>query len=150
MKTTMFLLSVFLILSFPVRGQNGQNVPEAVKTAFAKQFPNATNIKWSKENDREWEAEFKTDGKAYSANFNSEGKWLETEYKISSNEIPATVLSAIAKEFAGYKTEESEVSETAKGKVYEFILSKGEEKIEAAFRPDGNLLSKKLITKTAH
>ncbi|HQH42100.1 MAG TPA: hypothetical protein PK825_10175, partial [Bacteroidales bacterium] len=71
MKTTMFLLSVFLILSFPVRGQNGQNVPEAVKTAFAKQFPNATKVKWSKENDKEWEAEFKTDGKAYSANFDS-------------------------------------------------------------------------------
>jgi len=65
----------------------GQSVPEKVKSAFAGKFPNASSVKWDKENDEEWEAEFKMDGKEYSANFTVDGNWKETEYEIKKSEI---------------------------------------------------------------
>jgi hypothetical protein len=137
MKTTILGLAAILLTSFTACGQSGKDVPATVKSAFTQKFSKATNVKWGRENDKEWEAEFKIDGKDYSANFDSTGVCMETEYKINAKEIPVSVISSIAKEFAGFKTDESEVSETVKGKVYEFVLSKGKEKMEAAFTNDG-------------
>ncbi|MGB8491800.1 MAG: PepSY-like domain-containing protein [Bacteroidales bacterium] len=145
MKTSILILSAILLFSFTAFGQTGKDVPAPVKSAFSQKFSKAANVKWTRENDKEWEAEFKMDGKDYSANFDNAGIWMETEYKISSKEIPASVTASIGKEFAGYKTDVSEVSETEKGKVYEFVLSKGKEKMEAAFSSDGKLLNKELV-----
>ena len=138
-------MAAALLISLNFCGQEVKDLPSGVKTAFTQKFPNATGVKWGKENAKEWEAEFKMAGKDYSANFDNAGAWMETEYKISANEIPDAVKSAIAKEFAGYKTDESEVSETAKGKVYEFAFSKGEVKMEAAFDLNGKLISKETL-----
>ena len=145
MKTSILIMVAALLLSINSFGQEVKDLPAGVKTAFTQKFPNATGVKWGKENAKEWEAEFKMAGKDYSANCDNAGAWMETEYKISTNEIPGAVKSAIAKEFAGYKTDVSEVSETAKGKVYEFVLSKGKEKMEAAFDLNGKLVSKKTV-----
>jgi hypothetical protein len=145
MKTTILSLAAILLFSFTACGQSGKDVPAPVKSAFSQKFSGAANVKWSQENDKEWEAEFKMDGKDYSANYDNAGGWMETEYKISTKEIPASVTASIGKEFAGYKTDESEVSETEKGKVYEFVLSKGKEKLEVTFSNDGKLLSKEPV-----
>jgi hypothetical protein len=144
MKTSILIMAALLI-SLNFYGQEVKDLPAGVKTAFIQKFPNATGAKWGKENEKEWEAEFKMDGKDYSANFDNAGGWMETEYKISGKEIPASVTASIRKEFAGYKTDESEVSETVKGKVYEFVLSKGEVKMEAAFDLNGKLISKETV-----
>jgi len=48
-------------------------VPEAVKAAFTKKFPNATNIKWGKEDAKEYEAEFKNNNISIAANFAADG-----------------------------------------------------------------------------
>ncbi|MEH6408263.1 MAG: hypothetical protein V7767_13365, partial [Leeuwenhoekiella sp.] len=50
-----------------------KEIPNAVNEAFAKKFPNAKSVKWDKETETEWEAEFKMDGMEYSANFTDEG-----------------------------------------------------------------------------
>ena len=83
-------------------------------------------------------------GKEYSANFNTDGTWLETEYEISVNELPEIVKSTIQNEFNGYKIKESEISETKDGKFYEFELKKGEQKMEAAIDKDGKVVRKEL------
>ncbi len=138
-------MAAALLISLNFYGQEVKDLPASVNTAFIQKFPNATGVKWGKENAKEWEAEFKMGDKDYSANFDNAGGWMETEYKISAKEIPASVTASIRKEFAGYKTDESEVSETEKGKVYEFVLSKGNEKLEVAFSNDGKLLRKESV-----
>jgi len=147
MKTTVLTISAVLLISFSACGQPEKNVPANVATAFAQKFPDALKVKWGKESDKEWEAEFKMDGKEYSANFDNSGAWTETEYEISTKEIPASVKATIDKEFAGYKVAEPEVSETPEGKVFEFALSKGTEKIEAAIDVAGKVLTKKPVKK---
>lgn len=120
------------------------NAPTEVTTAFSQKFPTAKKVKWDKENETEWEAEFKMNGKEFSANFTSEGIWKETENEISEAEIPLAVKQTLESEFAGYKIEESEISETAAGKVYEFALEKDESELEVGIAPDGKVLKKEV------
>ncbi|TFH49971.1 MAG: hypothetical protein E4G92_00935 [Bacteroidia bacterium] len=142
MKTSVLIMSAAFVLSISACGQTAKDVPAGVATAFSQKFPKASKVEWGRENDKEWEAEFKIDGKEYSANFDNEGTWMETEYEISAREVPAAVKSTLDKEFTGFKIEVSEISETSDGKVYEFVLEKGETSIEAAIDPDGKVLSR--------
>lgn len=142
MKNLILVIAASALISLNVTAQTSKNVPKNVKTAFSQKFAKATDVKWGKEGKTEWEAEFKMDGKAYSANYDLKGEWLETEYAITVNEIPAAVKTAIDKDYAGYKMKESEISETAKGKVYEFELVKGKNKVEIAFDLNGKLIKK--------
>ncbi len=145
MKTQILIFSSILIFSLTACAQSDKAVPAAIKSAFSRKFSGATGVKWGKESINEWEAEFKMDDKEYSANFDNSGTWMETEYEISAKEIPAVVNDAISKELPGYRINESEISETVKGKVYEFVLSKGREKMEAAFDINGTLISKESV-----
>ncbi len=137
----MMTMAAFLMLS--ACGQSTGNVPENVKAAFQKKFPNATKVSWGKENSHEWEAEFKMNRMEYSANFDTNGNWMETEYEISKKDIPPAVKATLDNQFAGYRITESEVSETANGQVYEFLLKEGGEKTEVAITKDGTVLKQK-------
>jgi len=137
----MIVMLLISTMAFTACGQK-ENVPAKVKTAFEQKFPHATNISWDKENATEWEAEFKMDGKEYSANFDANGNWKETEYEISKSEIPAAVKATLDKDFKGYKIEEAEISETSAGTVYEFQLEKGNTEMEVAISPNGKLIKK--------
>jgi uncharacterized membrane protein YkoI len=142
MKNLLFLIMAMAFLNLVACGQKTKDLPEKVKSAFAEKFPNASKVKWEKENDKEWEAEFKMNGKEYTANFDLEGNWMETEYEISIDDLPEAVKSCLAKEFADYKIKEAEVAETSDGKVYEFELKKGSDVAEAVISINGKVLSK--------
>lgn len=142
MKNLVLVFSAILFISLTACAQTPKDLPVKVKSAFAQKFPGIEKVKWGKENASEWEVAFKKDGKEYSANFKPDGTWLETEYEITAAEIPATVTKTLAKEYPGYKITESEISETAKGKVYEFEMKSGTKKMEVAVHPDGSLVKK--------
>jgi len=143
MRNLMILMVLVSTMAFNACGQK-DNVPQKVKTAFAQKFPDAKKVKWDKENAREWEAEFMLNEKEYSANFDMEGNWKETEHEIKRNEIPAAVKATLENNFADYKIEEAEISETADGMVYEFEIEKGESSMEVRISPDGKLLNKEI------
>ena len=107
------------------------------KSISTEEITNLINAEKAK-----WEAEFKLNGKTYSANYSTKGEWLETEYAVAVTEIPAEVKSAIAKNFPGYQIKESEISETATTKVYEFELVKGITKKEVALDSSGKIIKK--------
>ena len=140
MRNLILVIATSALISVNVNGQASKNVPANVKTAFSQKFSKATEVKWGKEGKTEWEAEFKMDGKSYSANFDNKGAWMETEYSITASEIPATVKSAIAKDYAGYKMKVSEISETKKGKVFDFELVKDKKNTEVAFDAIGKII----------
>ena len=144
MKTVKLIVIAFLAISINACAQK-VNVTEKVKTAFEQKFPNAQKVKWSKENETEWEAEFRFKGEEYSANFTSDGVWKETEHEIETSAIPVNVKQTLDAEFAGYKIEEAEISETAEGSVYEFALEKDEQDMEVAISPDGMVKKKEVI-----
>jgi uncharacterized membrane protein YkoI len=143
MKKALLIITALCIVTFAFAQEKGKaSPPEKVKTSFAKKFPKAEKVKWEQENATEWEAEFKLAGAEYSANFNNDGTWIETEHEIKQSEIPAAVKKTLDTEFAGYKVEEYEMVETAKGTFYEFELEKGKEEIEVLIDANGKVVKK--------
>jgi hypothetical protein len=145
MEKKILILVAVIFIGFSACGQSEKDIPAPVKSAFSQKFTGATNVKWDKENDEEWEAEFKLGGKNYSANFDNAGTWVETEYQISLKEIPAAVKAALDKESAGAKIKVSEVTETKDGKSYEFVVGKGKKETELVIDNAGNVISKEQV-----
>ncbi|WP_330441445.1 PepSY-like domain-containing protein [Flavobacterium sp. C4GT6] len=119
-------------------------VPQAVQSAFTKKFPGAKKVEWSKEKADEYEAEFKSGGTEQSANFDTNGKWLETETEIKVAQLPASVVKAISAKYPGYKIEEAEMTEKP-GSVsfYEVTVEKGETSYEVQLSGDGKIIGEK-------
>jgi len=136
MKSIKVMLAVSI---FPVAVW-ASNPPEKVVQALNQKFPNIKNVHWGKESKSEWEAEFIYNGVKTSANFLTDGQWLETETKIPITELPAAVTQSI---HANYKTStlvgadkiETSMNET----LYEAELKSGIKIKEVVFNSDGTI-----------
>ena len=127
----------------------GIDVPQKVKYAFAKKFPKAKRVKWAKESDTEWEAEFKLKGTEYSANFLEDGSWQETEREINIKTIPVNIKNTLESEFSAYQIEEAAISETLNGSMYEFELEKREEELEVVIGMNGKVIKNEISKEQA-
>lgn len=122
---------------------NNETAPEKVLSAFSQKFPEAKKVEWEMEDETEWEAEFKMNGKEYSANFSINGDWKETEYEIKKSDIPAEIQTILDQNFTDYDLEKAEIAETASGQSYEFEIEVGEEEFEVVIDAQGKLTKKK-------
>lgn len=125
-----------------------QGTPTAIQEAFKSKFPTAKYVKWEKENETEWEAEFKLDGIAYSANFDGDGTWKETEHSVKTSDLPLAIKSTLIKDFQAYKIEEIEMVEKPSFKGYDIEIEKGEEHLELVFDMNGKLIEQKNASST--
>jgi hypothetical protein len=104
------LLGLFVIgagLSIGAHAQKHSNdeVPAAVKTAFAQQFP-GTNAKWKKTGDQ-YEARFKQNRQKMSAVFGADGTMSETERKLKVWELPLPVRDYVEQHYKGADIKEA-------------------------------------------
>ncbi|MFZ4707192.1 MAG: PepSY-like domain-containing protein [Bacteroidales bacterium] len=134
-----FLLFAFAgVATIAVTAQSHKNIPLVVRTAFSQKFPGAENVKWGKENIAEYEAEFEINEIVMSANYLSDGKWLETESRIPVSLLPSGVASAIAVQFPNTTLMEADKIERAdKDTLYEVVIKKGSKKKEVIFTQNG-------------
>lgn len=146
-RSLLIVLSVAM-LGTAACGQKNETATIEVTTAFQQKFPDAKKVKWEKESESEWEADFKQNGKKYSANFKVDGTWTETEHAIEMEEIPGSVKHILNTSFRDYKVEESELAERPDGTFYEFEVEKGEEEMELVISADGSSVKK--IQKSEH
>ena len=131
--------ALFATISLAACAQ-GIKVPEAVKTAFANKFPGAT-AEWGKENSKEYEAEFKLNGKSASANFLTDGSWVETEAEISMTDVPAAVKTAVEKKYPGAVISKVYKIDNSKGALtYEAEIKTGGKKKEVVLKADGTII----------
>jgi hypothetical protein len=145
MKKLFFLSVIFVAFCVIACGQ--KNVPQPVNKAFSQKYPAATSVKWASEEANEWEAEFRFSGKEMTASFDNSGKWLESETEIAEKELPAAVSATMAKEFAGYKTDEISMLDTPELKGFEVGLKKGETVLEVVLDNAGKVLKKNDVSK---
>jgi len=144
MKKLMTLLVCTIFVAFSFAQKPKEEAPATAKAAFAAKYPTAQKVKWSVEKPGEFEVEFTLNKVESSALYDATGKLLETESEIKDSELPQAVKATIAKDFAGYKLDEIEISTDAKGAVtYEMEAVKGKAKFEVSFDTNGKLLSKK-------
>ncbi len=119
-----------------------ENIPVPVQTSFKAKFATLTKVKWSLEKADEFEAEFKMDGLKKSANFKSDGTWLETEIEIRKSQLPQAVLDAIGKQYPGYKIQEAEQAETSENSIfYGVTIELNEKEFDVDFKPNGEIIS---------
>jgi len=118
---------------------NERDLPGPVKTAFSNKFPTATDVKWEKENKKEFEANFKMNNTDVSANFSLDGSWVETETTIPANELPAAVTSAVNTKYPGAVYGRTERIEKPGKTLYEVNITVKGKKKELELNPDGSL-----------
>ena len=116
MKTKIiFALSTFLLFNMVYSQKiSADKIPATVSAAFKSKYPDVVKAKWEKENQNQYEAEFKQNKKEQSVLFDENGKWLKTEIEIHVSELPQSVLQALSKEFPGFKAEEANSVDHAK------------------------------------
>ena len=135
--------ALFAIFCFAACAQklDASKVPAAVKTAFAQKFAGATAVGWGKENAKEYEAGFTFNGKSASANFLTDGSWVETEMEISVSEAPAPVTAAIQKKHLGTTIVKLYKIDNNKGELtYEAEIKTGNKKQEMVLKADGTII----------
>ena len=106
----MLLLATF---SFAQKVQE-KDLPNAVRSAFQKQYPTAQKVKWEKEKEN-FEAEFKLDKTETSVLIDLQGNILETETEIAINQLPKTILDYVTTNCKGQKIKEAAKITDAKG-----------------------------------
>ncbi len=89
MKKLIFIFAMLIVIN--LHAQDKSKIPIEAKTAFAKQFSGATNIKWGKE-DKDFEVDFISEGKKMSAIYNAKGNFKESEQALVATEMPANVM----------------------------------------------------------
>ncbi|WP_339608731.1 PepSY-like domain-containing protein [uncultured Roseivirga sp.] len=120
--------------------------PKAVQDAFKAKFTNAKSVEWEMEEEGEYEANFKMNKVEMSANFKSDGTWLETETEIKEKNLPEAVIATLKAKYDGYKVEETTKIEKPNGVVqYEAEIEKGEETLEVIFNANGTVISSKVV-----
>jgi uncharacterized lipoprotein NlpE involved in copper resistance len=142
MKKLLMLSSLIAIITFSACAQelDASKVPVTVKAAFAKKFPGATP-EWGKENSKEYEAEFKMNGKSASANFLTDGSWVETEMEINNAELPQPAAAAVKTKYPDATILKVFKIDNAKGDVtYEAEIKTGSKKKELVLKADGTIV----------
>lgn len=105
-----------------------KDVPANVKTAFHKQYPNVTKIKWSKE-DGKYEAEFEISEEETSVLIDATGSILETEVEIKIDQLPNEVSEYVKLNYKGQSIKEVAKIADDKGLVTFEVEIKGKDLI---------------------
>ncbi|MBS1934083.1 MAG: PepSY-like domain-containing protein [Bacteroidetes bacterium] len=115
--------------------------PNAVTASFTKQFPNASNVKWGKENAKEYEANFKLNGISMSANYDLNGGWKETETEIAVTDLPLVVSKSIKTKYPDAIISGADKIEKSDGKIiYEADIKSNGKKKEIELYEDGKFV----------
>ncbi|MEI6816643.1 MAG: PepSY-like domain-containing protein [Bacteroidota bacterium] len=108
------VMAVTIVLSANAQKMNAKDVPTAVTTSFAKNFPTVKDPKWVKE-DGNYEANFDFNKAETSAEFDASGTLLETETEISVSALPQPALDYAKKTYPDNKIKEASRIKDAKG-----------------------------------
>ncbi len=117
MKKSIFIVAIVLFTISTSFAQ--KNIPNEVKTAFAKKYPNVTKVKWEKENS-EYEAGFTIDKIENSVLLDAKGNILETEVAIQKSTLSKEIITYVSKNYAGKKIKgAAKINNVKEGVIYE-------------------------------
>lgn len=118
-------------------------VPAAVVDAFKGRFSIAEKTNWEIDYDK-YEAHFVVGKTDFTAKFDKDGKWLETDTYMKPSELPRLIREEVSKKYgdlSAYKIEEAEKIEKEKEITYLLLVKKGEDVYDLEFDEKGELLS---------
>lgn len=92
-------LAITVFFSVCVMAQKS-GTPAAVKAAFTKAFPNATKIKYEKE-DGNYEVSFVDKGNEMSVIYNAKGALQESEHEMKVSALPPAITAYMKEHYKG-------------------------------------------------
>lgn len=133
--STLAFIGIFSASAFAF----GEDVPAAVKTKFAAEYPNAKKVKWDNE-DGKYEVHFEVNGAETSATYDANANKLATESEVEVSALPKGIADYFAKNHPGQKIQEAVKITDDKGTITYEAESKAGDFI---FDANGNFLNKK-------
>lgn len=138
MKTLFILALSFCAITAGAQRLKESKVPEPVKAAFLKLYPNADDVSWEMENSN-YEANFEAGEIESSAVFDLSGNLLFTETEMGSSEnLPSNLNSYLKQNYPKNKVKEVSKIIDSKGVLTYEVEIKGKELL---FDASGNFLS---------
>lgn len=135
-----FLYAFFLCNMLNYQAES--DVPDAVKETFKAKYPNENDPDWHKDQNGNFESNFKKDGEHYRADFSPSGEWIETERSIKKKDLPEPVKKRLKQDFDDLKIAEiEEVQHHSKGLFYDVEFKKDGEKVDVEFDKNGNRIN---------
>jgi len=138
-------------------------VPAGTQTAFTTQYPNSTNVVWSRYDPVgvapiDWElsgwapmdtsdylVKFDLDNENYYAWYDSDGNWVGSAYVVKDHStLPAAVNTTIANKYAGYSITNINREFKKDQIAYEIEMKKDDSKIKLLVDADGNVIKEKI------
>ena len=138
-----YLLPVLLFSLFSCEPtiSTDEKVPDVVKAAFAKKYPDEKKEKWNVDRNNNYEAEFKEGGEKFKADFTPDGMWIETG--IEKKDLPKAVEKAIEEKFKDVKIVEIERADHhKKGLFYDVEFKENGKKFDIEFNAEGTIIGR--------
>lgn len=83
--------------------------PSVVVNAFQQEFPKAKDISWKSEESQVYEVDFELGKVDHSIRYDGKATILQRKHEIPLRELPAEVLTTIAKKFKGKDLDDAEI-----------------------------------------
>ncbi|MBS4029251.1 MAG: PepSY-like domain-containing protein [Ignavibacteriales bacterium] len=122
-----------------------KDVPKAVLQAFAKTYPKATTMGYSKENEGKtiaYEVESKEGTVTRDILYDAKGNVLEVEESVTKDELPQAIRDVIAKDYAKATIEKCEKLTKGEMTQFEIHVTSGKKTSEVLFDSNGKLVEK--------
>ncbi|MEO8172690.1 MAG: PepSY-like domain-containing protein [Sediminibacterium sp.] len=123
MKKIIFIVILFASVAVIAQKSAAQ---DAAKKAFAQTYPNATKVKWEKE-DGNYEVSFIDKGNEISVIYNSKGVLQEAEQEMKAGALPTTILSYMKEHYKGISVKSGAKITKADGSVNYEAAIKGKD-----------------------
>lgn len=128
-----------------VRKYKKHHIPHVVVKKFDATYLNASNEKWTFNNELfAFEVNFKLEKEKKTAFFAPNGKWMWSEKEASKKEVPDEIISNIENtEYKNWKVDDvTELSSNQINKCYKVKFKNQKQKQYLIFSTDGDLLNK--------
>ena|SRR6476620_760080 len=111
----MLLILIMLCTQGATAIAQSENVPQAVKETFTKQYPGAENVEYKDNLLKVW-VNFTMNGDTLKANYTKKGVWENTEKTITFDQLPSAVKDGFSKsKYADREVEETRIIYRAGG-----------------------------------
>ncbi len=112
------------------------NLPSNIKSAITSMYPDARITEADVENNIT-EVDIWHENKNKEVRFNASGEWIETEYDVLRQEVPAVVLEALGTQYPDPVIDDIDCYETPGGKYYRFEVIVNNREVKVNIQEDG-------------
>ncbi len=138
-------LKIVMLLLFATSLVSAQDlklneVPEAVKAAFAKENLKGTAIEWERDMEN-YKVEFDVGLMEHEIWYTPSGTVIKKEQDITETDLPANVRKEIQAKYAKYRVDDVEMKWQDNQTTYKVELEKGKEDWEVVFDANGKIIN---------